>query len=104
MDDIIITNTISEDKIHIDFNLQDGNLSFTTIELSTTGDIELNPLVIRLTELLELNRKIEIDYEDTNSLIESNTKIKLVIDALDEIYNSFNQNVIIEGNADVDSL
>jgi hypothetical protein len=100
MDDIIITNTIDEDIFYIDFDLNDGSISFPALELSTFGDIELNPLVIKLTELLELNRKIEIKYEDSQSLLESDPKIKLVKETLDEIYDSFNSNIVIEDDVE----
>lgn len=96
MDDIIITITIDDDKFYIDFDLQDGSISFPTLELSTSGDIELNPLVIKLTELLELNRKIEVKYVDLQSLLETDSKIELVKETLDNIYESFNLNIVIE--------
>lgn len=102
MDDIIITNTIGEDKFYIDFNMQDGSISFPTIELSTSGDIELNPLVIKLTELLELNRKIEVKYIDSQSLLDNESKIKLVKETLDDIYDSFNLNIAVELNEEHD--
>lgn len=96
MENILITNTILQDKVLISFDLLVGDLSFPTIELLTSGDIELNPLVIKLTELLELNREIEITYEDSFSLLETDTKIILVKETLDEIYNSFNSNIVVE--------
>jgi hypothetical protein len=96
MNNIQINNIIQEDKVSINFNLQDGSLSFPTLDLLTSGDIELNPLIIKLTELLELHRKIEITYEDALSLLETDSKIKLVKETLDDIYNSFNLNIIDE--------
>ncbi|MFH6946661.1 hypothetical protein [Flavobacterium sp. FlaQc-50] len=96
MNNILINNIIQEGKVSINFNLQDGSLSFPTVDLLTSGDIELNPLVIKLTELLELHRKIEITYEDALSLLETDSKIKLVKETLDNIYDSFNLNVIDE--------
>lgn len=66
MKNILITNTILEEKILVSFNLQNGDLSFPSVELSTSGDVELNPLVIKLTEFLELNRKVQIEYVDWN--------------------------------------
>lgn len=102
MKNIIITNTIAVDKIHINIDLSDGKIPFPPIEISISGDIELNTLVIKLTELLEINRKVEVKYNDDYSLIESTPKVKLIIDALNEIYNSFNSNIIIEENDDDD--
>jgi hypothetical protein len=95
MESILITNTITEDNVSISFDLQDGSLALTTVEIPTTGDIELNPLVLKLTELLELNREIEIDYADSLSILETDSKIDLVKETLDEIYESFNSNIIV---------
>lgn len=103
MENILITNTILEGKISISFDLQDGNLSFPSLELSTSGDIELNPLVIKLTELLRSNREVEIVYVDSLSILVNDSKIKLVKETLDEIYYSFNSNIdkiIVEDNDD----
>ena len=105
MNTILITNTIQEDKISIAFNLQDGTLSFPVVDLSTSGDIELNPLVIKLTELLESDRKIEIKYEDSLSLIENDSKIKLIKETLDNIFSSFNSNVVTnQGDSNQDDV
>lgn len=106
MENILITNTILEDKVIISFDLQNGSLALTTVEISTTGDIELNPLVIILTELLELKREIQINYVDSQSILENDSKLKLVKETLDEIYDSFNSNIdgiVVEDN-DVDLL
>ncbi len=100
MENILITNTILKDRISVSFNLQNGDLSFPSVELSTSGDIELNPLVIKLTELLELNREIEIDYIDSQSILENESKIELVKETLDEIYSSFNSNIVVEDDSD----
>lgn len=96
MDNIIITNTITEDKVSINFDLQDGSLSLISLDLSTSGDIELNPLVIKLAELIELNKKIEVAYEDSLELLATDSKITLVRETLDEIYYSFNSNITVE--------
>jgi hypothetical protein len=107
MDNILVTNVILEDKISISFNLQDGTIPFPPFDLSTAGDIELNPLIIKLTEFLELNRLIEINYSDTLTLLEADSKIILIKSTLDDIYNSFNLNIIVEEDEedeeDVDS-
>ena len=103
MENILITNTVLKDKILISFDLQDGNIPFPPFELLTSGDIELNPLVIKLSELLELNKEVEYEYEDSLSLLETDSKIKLVKETLDEIYNSFNSNITIE-NGDEDLM
>lgn len=93
MNTIIITNTIEEDKLIINFNLQDGTLPFPPFELTTSGDIELNPLVLKLTELVELKREIEFEFIDSSAILKSSAKLTLVHDTLEEIYNSFNDNI-----------
>lgn len=93
---IIVSNIIEQDKITINFDPQDGTLSFPSVDLSTTGDIDLNPLILKLTDLLELDNKLEIQYNDSHSLSETDSKIKLVKETLDDIYTSFNQNILIE--------
>jgi hypothetical protein len=100
MENILIKNTILEDKILISFDLQDGDLSFPSLELPTSGDIELNPLIIKLTELLEVNRELEVDYDDSQSILDTDTKIKLVKETLDEIYVSFNSNIVVEDDVE----
>jgi hypothetical protein len=93
---IIVSNIIEQDKITINFDPQDGTLSFPSVDLTTTGDIDLNPLILKLTDLLELDNKLEIQYNDAHSLADTDSKIKLVKETLDDIYTSFNQNIITE--------
>lgn len=93
MNPIIVTNSIEESKFIINFNFQDGVIPFPPFELSTNGDIELNPLVLKLTEIIELKRKIEFDFIDAGSLLESSSKLTLIKDTLEDIYNSFNNNI-----------
>ena len=91
MDSIVIKHIIDESKITINFDLLNGSLSFPSIELKTDGDIDLNSLVIKLTELIEEKRTLELEYEDANSLLETNPKLQLVKDTLNEIYSVFNE-------------
>lgn len=93
MTTIIIKNTIEETKILVDFNFQDGSLSFPSVEINTEGDIDFNSLILKLTECMEANRSLEIEYVDVEQLAESNSKIGLVKSTLDEIYNKFNANI-----------
>ena len=93
MTTIIITNTIVESKISVDFNFQDGLLSFPTVEINIEGDIDFNSLILKLTECIESNRSLEIKYVDAEQLAESNSKIGLVKETLDEIYNEFNASI-----------
>jgi hypothetical protein len=96
MNNIIVSNIIEQDKITINFDPQDGTLSFPSVDLTITGDIDLNPLILKLTALLELDTNLEIQYIDTLSLVASDSKIKLVQQTLDDIYKSFNQNILPE--------
>ncbi|MGE8341712.1 MAG: hypothetical protein ACN6OI_11815 [Flavobacterium sp.] len=93
---IIVSNIIEQNKITINFDPQDGTLSFPSVDLTTTGDIDLNPLILKLTDLLELDNKLEIQYDDKHSLADTDSKIKLVKETLDDIYKSFNQNILTE--------
>ena len=49
METIIITNTIEQNKILIDFDFQQGELSFPSVEINTEGDVDFNFLVIKLS-------------------------------------------------------
>ena len=89
MESIIVKHVIEENKITINFDLLNGSLSFPSIELKIEGDIDLNSLVIKLTELIEDKRTLQLEYEDTKSLLESNPKIQLIISTLEEIYSVF---------------
>lgn len=87
---IIVKNIIEANKIIVSFDLSDGSFSFPTVELATEGDIDLNALVIMLTELIEKKRKLNVEFEDTTSLVDSSPKIKLIKTTLEEIYSKFN--------------
>lgn len=100
MDSIVIKHIIDESKITINFDLLNGSLSFPTIELKTEGDIDLNSLVIKLTELIVEKRTLEFEYEDANSLLSTNTKIQLIKGTLDEIYSVFNESFNDSENGD----
>ena len=90
MESIIVKHIIEESKITINFDLLNGSLSFPSIELKIEGDIDLNSLVVKLTELIEDKRTLQLEYEDTKSLLESNPKIQLIRSTLEEIYSVFN--------------
>ena len=93
---IIVTNTIEETKILVNFNFQDGALSFPAVEINIEGDVDFNSLILKLTECIESNRSLEIEYVDAKQLAESNSKIGLVKTTLDEIYNEFNSSLEVE--------
>ncbi len=68
----------------------DGLLSFPSVELKTEGDIDLNTLVVKLAKLLEYKRKLNVEYEDNGTLLDSNPKMTLVKNTLAEVYAKFN--------------
>lgn len=91
MNSIIVKHIIDVSKITINFDLLNGSLSFPSIELKIDGDIDLNSLVVKLTELIEEKGTLQLEYEDAYSLLETNPKMQLVKDTLDEIYSVFNE-------------
>jgi len=90
MNEIIITNSISEKEISVGFNLNDGNVPFPPIVIDISGDIDLNDLVSHILSYLELNRKFQVEYSNPQLLLEKSDKIKLIKETLDEIYIKFN--------------
>ena len=90
MNPITIKHIIEENKIIISFDLTDGSLSFPSVELVTSGDIDLNLLLAKLVELIEKKRKLNLEFEDSTSLIDSNPKVKLIKNTLEEVYSKFN--------------
>ena len=96
METIIITNTIEQNKILIAFDFQQGELSFPSVEINTEGDVDFNFLVIKLSEILEFNRELEVEFNDSNNLVVENSKIGLIKSTLEEIYEKFNDSIKIE--------
>lgn len=92
MKPIIIKHIIEETKFTLNFDLQDGSLSFPTLELNIEGDVDLNSLVIKLTEILETNRILQFEFIDSSSFLESSPKLKLIKSTLEEIYVLYNGN------------
>ena len=93
-DKITIVNTISEDKIIVNFNSQTNELAINNIELLIDGDIDFNPLIEILITLIEAKKEIDFSFVD-DALIDSSSKIKLVKNTMEEIYNRFNNNLRI---------
>ena len=96
MNEIIITNTIAENQISVGFNLNDGQVPFPPINIDITGDVDLNNLINEIIKLIELKKKFSIEFIDQNNLIETNNKIKLIKDTLNEIYLKFNENIYVD--------
>src|SRR5690554_6248541 len=93
---IIIKHIMEESKFTINFDMQDGSISFRSQELKIEGDIDLSVLITKLSEFIEQKKKLQIEFEDTSNLEDSNPKIKLVKDTLNEIYNKFNEQIIMK--------
>lgn len=93
-DKITIVNTISEDKIIVNFNSQTNELAINNIELLIDGDIDFNPLIETLITLIEAKKEIDFSFEDTNNLTDSHSKIKLIKETINEIYTQFNKSVL----------
>lgn len=91
---IIIKHIVEESKFTIIFDMQDGSISFPSLDLNIEGDIDLSTLITKLSEFIEQKKKLQIEFEGTNDLEESNHKIKLVKETLNEIYNKFNEQVV----------
>jgi len=91
MDSILIKHILDDSKITINFDLLNGSPSFPPIELKIDGDIDLNSLVVKLTELIEEKRTLTLEYVDANSLMVTNPKMQLVKVTLDEIYSVFDK-------------
>lgn len=87
---------MEESKFTINFDMQDGSISFRSQELKIEGDIDLSVLITKLSEFIEQKKKLQIEFEDTSNLEDSNPKIKLVKDTLNEIYNKFNEQIIMK--------
>ena len=108
MSKITVANTFENNKLVIGFDFHDGLIPFAPFELTTNGDIELNPLVIKLTELLERNLEIEYTFEGVDETDDDNNKkLKLIKSTLEEIYNGFNRNVmstVVEEDDPSDSI
>lgn len=91
---IIIKHVVEESKFTISFDMQNGSISFPSQDLNIGGDIDLRALITKLSEFIEQKDELQIEFEDTNNLEESNPKIKLVKETLEEIYNKFNELVL----------
>lgn len=92
---IIIKHTIEVSKFIINFDMQDGSLSFLSVELNTEGDIDLSTIINKLSEFIGLKKNLQIEFEDTGNLSESKPKIKLIKETLNEIYYKFNEQFIV---------
>jgi hypothetical protein len=88
----------------VGFNLNNGEVPFPPINIDISGDVDLNTLINEIIKLIELKRKFLIEFIDMDNLIETNDKIKLVMETLNGVYSKFNENVEIIDNIENDGF
>mgnify|MGYP000072159875 CR=1 FL=1 len=86
---IKIINTISSNKIDVNFNQNDNELPLENISIPTEGDIDFNSLVKTLMNLIGKEKELEIEFQQEEEL--SNSKIGLIKGTLEDIYKKFNE-------------
>ena len=91
---IKVINTISSNKIDVNFNQNDNELSLESISIPTEGDIDFNSLVKTLINLIGKEKELEIEFQQEEEL--SNSKIGLIKETLETIYTSFNKIMITD--------
>lgn len=91
---IKVINTISSNKIDVNFNQNDDELPLESISIPTEGDIDFNSLVKTLINLIGKEKELEIEFQQEEEL--SNSKIGLIKETLETIYTSFNKIMITD--------
>ena len=91
---IKVINTISSNKIDVNFNQNDDELPLEGISIPTEGDIDFNSLVKTLINLIGKEKELEIEFQQEEEL--SNSKIGLIKETLETIYTSFNKIMITD--------
>lgn len=94
MNKILITHQIEESTITIQFNLLDGEINFPELSLNLNGDIDFSQLIFKMLEFIKNKNTIETDFIDNNNLIKPNSKINLIKETLEEIYDSYNKQIL----------
>ena len=84
---IKVINTISSNKIDVNFNQNDNELSLESISIPTEGDIDFNSLVRTLINLIGKEKELEFEFQEESS----NPKNGLIKKSLEDIYNNFNK-------------
>lgn len=84
---IKVINTISSNKIDVNFNQNDNELSLESISIPTEGDIDFNSLVKTLINLIGKEKELEFEFQEESS----NPKNGLIKKTLEDIYNNFNK-------------
>lgn len=84
---IKVINTISSNKIDVNFNQNNDELSLESISIPTEGDIDFNSLVKTLINLIGKEKELEFEFQEESS----NPKNGLIKKTLEDIYNNFNK-------------
>ena len=84
---IKVINTISSNKIDVNFNQNDDELPLESISIPTEGDIDFNSLVKTLINLIDKKKELEFEFQEESS----NPKNGLIKKTLEDIYNNFNK-------------
>lgn len=84
---IKVINTISSNKIDVNFNQNDDELPLESISIPTEGDIDFNSLVKTLINLIGKKKELEFEFQEESS----NPKNGLIKETLEDIYNNFNK-------------
>lgn len=79
--------SILGDKIDVNFNQNDDELSLESISIPTEGDIDFNSLVKTLINLIGKEKELEFEFQEELS----NPKNGLIKETLENIYNNFNK-------------
>lgn len=92
---IKVINTISSNKIDVNFNQNDDKLPLESISIPTEGDIDFNSLVKTLINLIGKEKELVIEFQQEEEEL-SNSKIGLIKETLETIYTSFNKIMITD--------
>ena len=84
---IKVINTISSNKIDVNFNQNDDELPLESISIPTEGDIDFNSLVKTLINLIGKEKELEFEFQEESS----NPKNGLIKETFEDIYNNFNK-------------
>jgi hypothetical protein len=84
---IKVINTISSNKIDVNFNQNNDELSLESISIPIEGDIDFNSLVKTLINLIGKEKELEFEFQEESS----NPKNGLIKETLEDIYNNFNK-------------
>jgi len=79
--------SILGDKIYVNFNQNDDELSLESISIPTEGDIDFNSLVKTLINLIGKEKELEFEFQEELF----NPKNGLIKETLENIYNNFNK-------------